>query len=157
MRQRSTSVFLSVGYHRSTVCPQSSQGSTLHPQCSITTAGPVMTTSDCSIGTFPGFVDCRVVPPAEPSVAAATSGIHRMNAVKSVTSMMYQIFFAASQRAPSALAVSFSTNGTFKSILMGELSAPCTCFAAFATFGPTGSANCQPTRAAWRLARRGLG
>jgi len=130
------------------VCWQSSQGRTLQPQCGATTAGPVMTPTVCSIGAIPVSVDRRVVPPAEPSVAAFTSGFHRRNGVTSATSMMYQIFFAASQRAPSALASSFSANGTFKLILMGELSAPCTGFTAFATFGLIGCANCQPTGAA---------
>ena len=124
MRQHSTSVFLSSCHHRSTVCPQSSQGSTLHPQCGATTAGPVMTPSVCSIEAISVSVVSRVVPPVMPSVAARRSGIQRVNGVRSATSWTYQIFFAASQRAPSALAVSFSVYGTFKSILMGELSAP---------------------------------
>ena len=55
-------------------------------------------------------------------MAAFRSGIHGVNGVKSATSLTYQIFFAGSQRAPSALAASFSAYGTFKSILMGELS-----------------------------------
>ena len=55
-------------------------------------------------------------------MAAFRSGIHGVNGVKSATSLTYQIFFAGSQRAPSALAASFSANGTFKSILMGKLS-----------------------------------
>ena len=143
--------------HRFGVCSQSSQGSTLHPQCGATTVGPVMTASVCSIGAIPVSVDRRVVPPVVPSEVAFKTGFHRRNGVTSATSMMYQIFFAASQRAPSALAVSLSVYGTFRSILMGELSAPRTGFTAFATFGLIGCANCQSTGAVWRLASRGLG
>jgi hypothetical protein len=39
-----------------------------------------------------------------------------MNGVRSSTSTMYQHFLAASQRAPSALAASFSVNGVTKLI-----------------------------------------
>ena len=95
-------------------------------------------------------VDFLVPPLLLPSVAAFTFGIHRENGVRSDTSLTYQILFAASQRAPSALAVSFSGYGTFKSILMGELSAPCTGFTAFATLGLPGAQTVCLWRA-WRL------
>src|ERR1035437_5644674 len=127
--------------HGFAVCSQSSHGSTLHPQCGATTVGPVMTRTVCSIGAIPVPVDRRVVPPVVPSGVAFKTGFHRRNGVTSATSMMYQIFFAASQRAPSALAVSLSVYGTFRSILMGELSAPCTGFTAFAIFGSPDDGN----------------
>lgn len=41
--------------------------------------------------------------------------------MRSATSTMYQIFFTESQRAPSALAASFSANGVTKLILMGPI------------------------------------
>ncbi len=44
-----------------------------------------------------------------------------MNGVRSSTSTMYQHFFAASQRAPSALAASFSANGVIKLIRITHL------------------------------------
>lgn len=100
------------------VCSQSSQGSTLHPQCGNTTAGPVVTAPDSSTGACVVSVDCRVAPPTEPLVAVTESGIQRKKGVTSAAFGTYQIFFAASQRAPRTLASSFSGYGTFKSILM---------------------------------------
>lgn len=58
----------------------------------------------------------------EASIAASKSGIQRINGVRSATSVMYQSFLAASQRAPNALTASFSANGVTKLILMEELS-----------------------------------
>jgi hypothetical protein len=52
-------------------------------------------------------------------IAASMFGIHRIYGVRSATSVMYQHFFAASQRAPSALTASFSAKGVTKLILMG--------------------------------------
>lgn len=98
-----------------------------------------MTPAACFVDAFRMSIDCTVAPLLEPSVAACPSGIHREKGVRSTTSLTYQIFFVASQRAPRALAVSFSANGTFKSILMGELSAPCSGFTAFASFGQAGA------------------
>lgn len=51
-------------------------------------------------------------------LAASKFGIQRKNGVRSVTSVMYQSFLAASQRAPSAFAASFSAKGVTKLILM---------------------------------------
>ena len=137
------------------MCSQSSQGSTLHPQWGTTTAGPVMTPTVGTTGAFPLSVDCLVAPLLAPSVAAFTFGIHREKGVRSDTSLTYQIFFAAPQRAPSAVAVSFSANGTFRSILMGELSAPCTGFTAFATFGLAVRKLIDYGRAWWLMAVSG--
>lgn len=60
----------------------------------------------------------RVGPSVGSAVAASTLGIHRKNGVRSATSMMYQIFLVASQRAPNAFAASFSANGVTKLILI---------------------------------------
>ena len=93
------------------VCPQSSQGSTLQSQPTTSTADSVITPSDCLIGTTAVLpADFPALPPGL-SVAASKSGIHRENGVTSDTSVMYQTFWAASQRAPRALTVSFSAKG----------------------------------------------
>ncbi len=55
-------------------------------------------------------------------MAAARSGIQRANGVRSATSVMYQSFLLASQRAPRAFTASFSANGVIRLILTRELS-----------------------------------
>lgn len=54
---------------------------------------------------------------------ATGSGIHRLNGVRSSTSLMYQTFFWLSQRAPNALTWSFSAKGVIRLMRMGGLSA----------------------------------
>lgn len=54
--------------------------------------------------------------------ADAVSGIHRSNGVRSSTSLMYQTFFWLSQRAPSALTLSFSAKGVVRLMRMLGLS-----------------------------------
>ena len=76
---------------------------------------------------IPGDELARVVAvnpasPPEGALAASTFGIQRINGVRSATSVMYQSFLAASQRAPSAFTASFSAKGVTRLILMGELS-----------------------------------
>lgn len=55
------------------------------------------------------------------SAGACMSAIQRINGVRSATSTIYQSFLLASQRAPNALAASFSANGVTKLILMLRL------------------------------------
>ena len=75
----------------------------------------------------------------ESSLAASRFGIQRMNGVRSATSVMYQSFLAASQRAPSAFTASFSAKGVTRLILMDELST-----AAALTGYPPLCAFCRP-------------
>ncbi len=69
-----------------------------------------------------GIFAADLAAPPEGSLAASKSGIQRMNGVRSATSVMYQSFLAASQRAPRALTASFSAKGVTRLILMGKLS-----------------------------------
>jgi len=73
------------------VCSQCSQGSTSQPQPAIT--GPPVTTGLCDFSEL---------------VEEGESVIQRANGVRLATFWMYQHFFFGSQRAPSALASSFS-------------------------------------------------
>ena len=89
-------------------CSQSSQGSTWQPQPAIT--GPPVTIGPCG---FSGLAD------------EGESVIQRANGVRSATFWMYQHFFFGSQRAPSALASSFSAKGVLRLIRILVLSGAC--------------------------------
>jgi hypothetical protein len=100
---------------------QSSQGKTLQPQSAL------------SLGDFVGFDSVTLAGVGSenfgladrvascPAIAELGSGIQRANGVKSATSAIYQHFFVASQRAPSALTASFFVNGVTKLILMLQI------------------------------------
>lgn len=62
--------------------------------------------------------DCLVAGAVFAVGTTAPSGIQRWNGVRSVTFCTYQVFLAASQRAPKALAASFSANGVTRSMRM---------------------------------------
>jgi hypothetical protein len=104
------------------VCLQSSQGRTSHPQCGTSLTGLEGAGSLVGFGgELLGLVVRGVPPASELSVSASKFGIHRRNGVRSATSVMYQSFLVASQRAPSAFTASFSANGVTKLILIWRI------------------------------------
>jgi len=80
-----------------------------------------MTPFDCLAGALAFDFAGALAAPPEGSLADSKSGIQRMNGVRSATSVMYQSFWAGSQRAPRAFTASFSAKGVTRLILMSEI------------------------------------
>ena len=96
------------------MCSQSTHGKTLQPQWGTATVDLVITPGD----DFAWAIAADLAGPPEGSLAATKSGIQRMKGDRSTTSVMYQIFLAASQRAPRAFTASFSAKGVTRLILI---------------------------------------